>query len=170
VDSFFTVSADVAIDLQALVVRLAAPEHLADAIIGDVRERNAGPGEVLRSLPPLIGYRASEMASENWTVALPLAVIICAVCLITIPFWSHLGMAEGWYHISRLFVIGLVLGCIPRASSLSCALLLVLIGAADAAIGAHNLWLTLLVDAASMAAAITALRLVTAIRARFNST
>jgi hypothetical protein len=107
----------VAIDLEELLVRLAAPEHLADAIIGDVRERNAGPSEVLRSLPPLIAYRCAEAINKNWTVAAPLAVFICAACLITIPLWKHLGMAEGWYHVSRLFLIGLVLACIPRASS-----------------------------------------------------
>lgn len=156
--------------LDSLLVRLVAPPHLADAIIGDMRERNAGVGEILCSLPPLIGYRASRTLEDNWTVALPVAAIICAVCLITIPFWSRLGMAGGLYHAARLFIIGLVLGWIPRASTLSFAFLLFLIGISDAVIGAHNLCLTLLVDAASMAAALATLHLATSVGRTLRST
>lgn len=96
--------------------------------------------------------------------ALPVAAIICALCLVSIPFWNHLGMGGGVYHVLRLFLIGLVLGRVPRASTFAFASLLLLIGISDAAIDAHqfgipwvltdsDLYRTLAIDAACMGAA-----------------
>lgn len=182
-------------DLEALLLRAIAPAHLADAIIGDLCERRAAlteslgetralavcRAEALRSLPSLMAYRASQSFSDNWMVALPVAAVICALCVVTIPFWDHVGMGGG-YHVLRLFVIGLILGCIPRASTLSFTFLLLLIGISDSVIDAReldagwhvltdsNLYQGLLIDAASMAAALTALRVAMSIRRNLNST
>jgi hypothetical protein len=171
-------------DLEALLLRAIAPAHLADPIIGDLYERHAAlaqtlgearalavcRAEALRSLPSLAAYRAWQALADNWIVALPAAAIICASCVIAIPFWDHVGMGGGWYHLLRLFVIGLILGCIPRASTLSVAFLLLLIGISNSVIDARELnagWRVLVdsslyrglsIDAAAMAAALTALR------------
>lgn len=185
-----------AMDLEALLVRAIAPPHLADAIIGDLCERRAAltqslgearartvcRAEALRSLPSLVTYRASQSFVDNWMVALPVAAVICALCVASIPFWDHLGMGGGGYHMLRLFVIGLILACIPRASTLSFALLLLLIGISDSVIdgreldvGWHvladsSLYKGLLIDAASMAAALATLRVAMSIRRNPNST
>jgi hypothetical protein len=109
-------------------------------------------------------------------VALSVAAVICASCVATIPFWDHLGMGGGVYHVLRLFVIGLVLGCMPRTASLSFAFLLLLIGVSDAVIDARqlgidwhvladaNLYRGLAIDATSMAAALGSLHVVRSIR------
>jgi hypothetical protein len=73
--------------------------------------------DIPHSLGALIVYRVSQTLAGNWTVALPVAAVIGAVCLVTIPFRHHLGMAGG------------------GASTLSFAFLLLLIGISDAMIG-----------------------------------
>ena len=177
-------------EIEALLLRACAPQHLADAIAGDLYERRAAlaqslgetralaacRAELLRSLPPLIAYRASQSLAENWAVALPVSAAICALCLVTIPFWNHLGMGGGIYHVLRLVAIGLGLACIPRASTLAFAFLIVLIGVSDGVIDASefggywqalthsNLYQALLVDAVSMAAAIATVRAVSLTR------
>lgn len=173
-----------AMGLETLFVRALAPAHLADAIVGDLYERKAAlaqtlgearalavcRAEALRSLPSLAAYRAAQSFLDDWTVALPVAAVICALCVATIPFWEHLGMGSGGYHVLRLFVIGLILGSIPRTSGLSFVFLLLLIGISDGVIDARkadagwhvftdaSLYRTLWIDAISMAAALGPLR------------
>lgn len=187
---------NVAIHLEALLLRAVAPPHLADAVIGDLCERRAAlaqtlgearalavyRAEALRSIPSLAAHRALQSLADNSTIALPVAAIICALCVALIPFWSHFGMEGGVYHILRLFAIGLVLGRMLRASSLSFVFLLLLIGISDAAIDARQfdvgwqvltdseLYRTLLIDGVAMAAGLTAVRLSASSRRNPNST
>lgn len=181
-------------DIEALLLRIAAPAHLADAIVGDLYERRAElarsrgyararavtRAEALRSLPSLMLYRAWLALAGDWMVALPVAAIICAVCVVTIPLWDHLGMGSGVFHMLRLFVIGLILGCIPRASVLGFAFLLLLIGISDGALDARqfdsawqlltdsSLYRALSTDAAAMAAALAAVSVVKTIARTAN--
>jgi hypothetical protein len=78
-------------------------------------------------------------------------------------------------------IIGLILGCIPRASALSFTFLLLLIGVSDAVVDARefdvgwhiltqsSLYLGLLLDAVAMAAALAALQIVKSIRRNLKS-
>jgi hypothetical protein len=170
-----------AIDIEAALVRAIAPSELADAIIGDLYERRVAlarilgdakasdvcRADVLRSLPTLVTYSASRTFSDNWTFALAAAAVTCAFCVATIPLWSHIGMGGGGYHLVRLAIIGLILGSIPRASSLSCLFLIVLIGIADRAMDAHNIYRLLLEDGVAMASMLVALLLVSFVRTSF---
>jgi hypothetical protein len=181
-------------DIEASLVRAFAPSDLADAIIGDLHERRAAlaqtlgeakalaacRSDVLRSLLSLLACGASRALADNWLFALAAAAVTCASCVATIPLWGHIGMGGEGYHLLRLALIGLVLGCIPRASTLSCAFLLLLIGISDWAIfaretanGLHalaeaRLYLLLLQDGAAMASMLVVLRLFRLIRASFS--
>lgn len=177
-------------NVETLLVRTFAPAHLADAIVGDLCERRAAltqtlgearaiavcRAETLRSLLPLATYRAAQSLSDDWMVALPVAAIVCASCVATIPFWEHLGMGGGVYHVLRLIVIGLILGCVPRTSTLSFAFLMLLIGISDGVLDARkfdigwrvlgdsDLYRLLWIDAISMAAGLAPLRVLASIR------
>ena len=140
------------IDLEVALIRALAPSDLAEAIIGDLHERRAAlaqtlgdskalaasRSDVVRSLFSLLAYGASRSLADNWVFALACAAVTCALCVATIPLWNQIGFGGAGYHVLRLAIIGLVLGCIPRASTLSCAFLLLLIGAADWAIDVHE--------------------------------
>jgi hypothetical protein len=132
-------------NIEVALVRAIAPSDLADTIIGDLHESHAAlaetlgdakalatcRGDVLRSLPSLLTYSASRVLADNWVFALASAAVTCALCVATIPLWGHIGLGGAGYHLLRLAIIGLVLGCIPRASTLSCIFLLLLIGVSD---------------------------------------
>ena len=120
--------------------------------------------DVLRSLVALLAYNASRALADNGAFAFAAAAVTCALCVATIPLWGHIGMGGAGYHLLRLALIGLVLGCIPRASTLSCAFLLLLIGIADCAMGARDTTALLLQDGATMASMLVVLRLVRAAR------
>jgi hypothetical protein len=179
-----------AMDIEAAFVSVLAPPHLADAIIGDLRERRAAlaqsagdkkafaiyRADAIRSLPSLAAHCAWQALAQNWTFALTAAAVICALCVAAIPLWDRLGFAGFGYHVLRLAVIGLILGRIPRASSLSCAFLLLLIGISNCAIDTrdNSVWRVLsggefyyglLVDGVAMGSALLMLRTVTFIRA-----
>ena len=68
------------------------------------------------------------------------------------------------YHVLRLALIGLVLGRMPRASTLSCAFLLLLIGVSDWAMGARDTYFLVLQDGIIMASMLIVLRLIRLIR------
>jgi hypothetical protein len=179
-----------AVGIEALLVRAIAPAHLADAIVGDLCERRLTlaqtlgearamavcRADALRSLPSLATYSASRSLAENWMVALITSAVICALCVAAIPLWDHIGLGSMGYHVLRLALIGLILGCIPRASTLSCAFLLLMIGVTDCVIDARDLgigwralseahlYFGLFVDGVAMASTLTALRLVKLIR------
>ena len=162
----------------AALVRAIAPSDLADAIVGDLHERRAAlvqtrgevqasascRSDILRSLLPLLACGASRALADNWVFALAAAAVTCAGCFATIPLWDHLGLGGTGYHLLRLAVIGLILGCIPRASALSCLFLLALIAAADWTIGAHHVYFLLLQDGAAMTSVLVAVRTVRYIR------
>ena len=180
--------------IETALVRAIAPPGLADAIVGDLHERHAALAEalgdskalaicrsdVLRSLLSLLAYGVSRALVDNWAPAFASAAVTCAVCVATIPLWSHIGMGGTGYHLLRLAIIGLVLGCIPRASTLSCCFLLLLIGVSDWAIDARetaNVWYVLtdakiysllLQDGFSMASMLVLLRLVRLIRTQVS--
>jgi hypothetical protein len=182
-------------DFEALLVRAVAPAHLADTVVGDLYERRARlsqtlgearaqtayRAEALRSLPSLATYRVVQSLAGNWILALAVAAVICALCFAAIPFWDRLGMGGAGYHVLRMVFIGLILGCIPRASVLSFTFLLLLIGASDAVVDARefdvgwhiltqsSLYLGLLLDAVAMAAALAALQIVKSIRRNLKS-
>ncbi len=137
--------------VEIALVRAIAPPHLADAIIGDLHESRATArtggddralatcrGDLVRSLPSLLAYGAAQTLADNWRFALVSAAVTCALCLATLPLWDHIGFGGAGYHLVRLALIGLVLGCVPRASTLSCIFLLVLIGVSDFTIYAHE--------------------------------
>jgi len=167
-----------AMDIETALVRAIAPSDLADAIVGDLHERRAAlvqthgeakawaicRSDILRSLLPLLACSASRALADNWAFALASAAVTCALCFATIPLWDLLGMGGIGYHILRLAIIGLVLGSIPRASTMSCLFLLLLIGVADWAIGAHETYFLLVQDGTAMASMLIALRLVKMIR------
>ncbi len=160
------------LDVATALVRAAAPAGLADAIAGDLHERRAALAQtagaaaalaayrrdVLRSLASLIAYGASRALADNWAFALAAAAATCALCVATIPLWGHIGMGGAGYHLLRLAAIGLVLGCIPRASALSCIFLLFLIAFADWAMGARGTLSLVLQDGAALAATLAALQ------------
>jgi uncharacterized protein YqgC (DUF456 family) len=160
----------VAMDLEALLVRALAPAHLAESVLGDLRERK-GSGDLVRSLWPLAVYRVSQSFANNWVFALAVAGVICALCDATIPVWKYLGMAGGNAHVVRLAVIGCILGGLSRASTLGFIFLMLLIAVSDGIIDARQfdagwrvvtdptLYQGLLVDAAAMIAGLFALRL-----------
>lgn len=178
-------------DIEAAVLRAVAPAHLADAILGDLCERRAllvqtlgeekalavCRADALRSLPSLALHAASQALTDNWIVALTAAAVTWALCVAAIPFWPSIGFGGTGYHVLRLAVIGLTLGCIPRASTLSCAFLLLLIGISNGAIDARatdsgwhvlsgtQLYAGLLLDGAAMASMLIALRVMRAARA-----
>lgn len=168
--------------IEAALVRAIAPSDLADAIVGDLHERytalaqNLGEakaqaacrGDVLRSLLPLLACNASRALADNWAFALAAAAVTCALCVAAIPLWAHIGMGGTGYHLLRLAFIGLVLGCIPRASSLSCVFLLLLIGACDWGMAARETANLLLQDGAAMASVLAVLRAVRLVRASFS--
>jgi hypothetical protein len=182
----------VALDIEAALVRAFAPSDLADTIIGDLHERRAtleqtlGEAralaacrrDVLSSLLSLLAYGASRALADNWVFALAAAAVTCALCVAAIPLWGHIGMGGAGYHLLRLALIGFVLGCIPRASTLSCAFLLLLIGVSDWAIDAREtanglhaladarLYFLLLQDGIAMASMLIMLRFVRLIRDR----
>jgi hypothetical protein len=188
----FVKRANMTLDVEAALVRAVAPSDRADAISGDLHERRAAlalavgdakalticRGDVLRSLRSLLAYNVSRALADNWAFALAWAAGTCALCVATIPLWGHIGMGGTGYHLLRLAIIGLVLGCIPRASTLSCFFLLLLIGISDWAIDARetaNYWYALtdarihfllLQDGLSMASMLILLRLVKSIRTR----
>lgn len=175
-----------AMQLETMLVRAVAPAHLADAVIGDLHERRAAlaesmgaaragaicRAEALRSLPPLAACAASRALTENWLTASTVAAVICALCIAAIPLWDRIGFGGPVYHVLRLALIGLILGSIPRASSLSFAFLLLLIGISDGVIDAYQLGLGwrvlgdaglyagLFVDGAAMASTLIILRIV----------
>ncbi len=134
-----------ALNIEIALVRAIAPPHLADAIIGDLHESRATlartrgddgalvayRNDLLRSLLSLLAYGASRTLANNWGFALVSAAVTCALCVATIPLWDHIGLGGAGYHLLRLALIGLVLGCIPRASTLSCLFLLLLIAVSD---------------------------------------
>jgi hypothetical protein len=181
-------------DVEAALVRAFAPPGLADAIVGDLHERRAAlartvgeakalaacRSDVLRSLLSLVAYGASRALADNWLFALAAAAVTCAFCVATIPLWEHVGMGGAGYHLLRLALIGLVLGCIPRASALSCAFLLVMIGVSDWAIFAREagnglqalaetrLYFFLLQDGIAMATMLAVLRLLKLVRVSFS--
>lgn len=183
-----------AMNIEAALVRAIAPSDLADAIVDDLHERHAAlalvigdakalaicRGDLLRSLLSLLAYSASRALADNWIFAFASAAVTCALCVATIPLWSHIGMGGAGYHLLRLAIIGLVLGCIPRASTLSCCFLLLLIGVSDWAIDAReaaNSWYALtdakiysllLQDGLSMASTLILLRLVRLILTRVS--
>ena len=170
-------------ELEAALVRAFAPADLADAILGDLHERRAMLAEQLgdaeasaacrsdvwRSLVALLVYGGSRTLADNGVCAFVCAAVTCALCVVTIPLWGHIGMGGAGYHLLRLAVIGLVLGSIPRASTLSCALLLVLIGACDWAMNAHDTSFLVLQDGVVMASMLALLRLVRTIRTSITS-
>ncbi len=170
-----------AMDIETALVRAIAPPDLADAIIGDLHERRAvlaqtqGEGkaravrrsDALRSLLPLLACSTSRALADNWLFALACAAATCALCFATITFWNHVGMGGVGYHLLRLAIIGLILGSISRASTLSCLFLLLLIGFADWVIGAHETYSLLLQDGAAMASMLIVLRLGRLIRTSF---
>lgn len=188
-------STDIAMDVDALLVRAVAPAHLADAIIGDLSERRTAlaqthghlraraicRAEALRSLPSLATHNALRSLEDNWRIALVAAAAICALCVVTIPLWDQIGMGGAAYHVLRLAIIGLVLGCIPRASTLSCAFLLLLIAITNGVIDAReldvgwrvfsnaHLYVGLFVDGAAMASALLALRITQLSQASLSS-
>ena len=91
--------------------------------------------------------------------------------------WGPIGLGAPVYHVLRLVLIGLILGCIPRASAFSCALLLALIAASNLVIDARQAesvvrvlsqdayYRTLLIDGTAMGCSLLALRLLGLIRA-----
>jgi hypothetical protein len=167
-----------AMNIEAALVRAIAPPDLADAIVGDLHERRAAlaqtlgdpkalaacRSDILRSLLSLLVYGASRALADNWVFALAAAAVTCALCVATIPLWGHIGMGGVGYHVLRLALIGLVLGCMPRASTLSCAFLLLLIGVSDWAMGARDTYFLVLQDGIIMASMLIVLRLITLIR------
>ena len=167
-----------AMDIEAALLRAIAAPELADAIIGDLHERRAAlaaslgearaldacRSDVLRSIPSLVACSTMRAFIDNWLFALAAASLTCALCFATIPFWDHLGMGSGVYHILRLAAIGLALGCIPRASALSCFFLLLLIGVADWAIDPQRTLLFVLQDGTTIASMLLALHCARAIR------
>lgn len=155
------------IDIEAALVRAIAPPGLADAIIGDLYERRslaAHRNDVLRSLVSLLAYNASRALADNWAFALASAALTWAWCVATIPLWGHIGMGGEGYHLLRLAIIGLVLGRIPRASTLSCTFLLLLIGVSDWAIHARDTIFLLTQDGIAMGSMLMVLRLLRVIR------
>ena len=179
-----------AMDIEKTLLRAFAPPHLADAIVGDMIERRTilsrtlgekravavCRADALRSLPSLALHAAWQILSDNWTVALTAAALTDALCIALIPFWDRIGFGGAAYHVLRLAIIGLALGCIPRASSLSCALLLLLIGISNCAIDARetgsvwhvlagtHLYAGLLLDGAALASMLVALRVMRVVR------
>jgi hypothetical protein len=177
-------------DIEAALLGLIAPAHLADPIIGDLRERRAAleqtvgvkkasaiyRSDAIRSLPSLAVHSARQVLEENWTFALAAAAVIWALCIAAIPIWDRLGFGGFGYHVVRLAMIGLILGRIPRASSLSCAFLLLLIGLSNCAIDTRQsgsvwhvlsgteLYYGLLVDGAAMASMLLMLRIAKFVR------
>jgi hypothetical protein len=139
-------------NIEAALVRAIAAPDLADAIIGDLHESHAALAQtlgdakalatcrrnVLRSLLSLLTYNASRALADNWAFALAAAAVTCAWCFATIPLWGHIGLKGPGFHLLRLAIIGLTLGCIPRASTLSCIFLLLLIGASDWTLDVHE--------------------------------
>jgi len=139
-------------DIEAALVRAVAPSDLADAIIGDLHESRAAlaqtlgdakalatcRNDVLRSLLSLLRCSASRTLADNWAFALASAAATCALCVATISLWGHIGLGGSVFHLLRLAIIGIVLGCIPRASTLSCIFLLLLIGVSDLTIDARE--------------------------------
>lgn len=180
-----------AIDIEAALVHAIAPGHLADAIIGDLCERRTAlaktlgdekasavyRADALRSLPSLAVHGAAQALTDNWIFALAAAAVIWALCVAAIPLWDHIGLGGVGYHVLRLAVIGLLLGRIPRASTLSCVFLLALIGISNCAIDAHetnSVWRVLsgnsyyfglLLDGAAMASMLIVLRAARIVRA-----
>ena len=174
-----------AMEIETALVRAFAPSDLADAIVGDLYERRAAlaqtlgdaeaaavcRNDALRSLFSLLTCSASRALADDWLFALAAAAVTCALCVAAIPLWGQIGMGGEGYHVLRLALIGLVLGCIPRASALSCAFLLLLIGASDWAIDARQTasgwyaftdvknYLLVLQDGIVMASALLILRL-----------
>lgn len=167
-----------AMDIEAALVRAIAPPHLADAIVGDLHERRAklaqalgdaeasaaSRSDAMRSLVALLAYGVSRTLADNGVFAFVCAAVTCALCVGTIPLWNHLGMGGAVYHLLRLAVIGLVLGCIPRASTLSCAFLLALIGVCDWAMAAQDTSFLLVQDGIAMASMLALLRIGRTIR------
>jgi hypothetical protein len=165
-------------NIEAALVRAIAPSDLAEAVVGDLHELRtartqalgdakaaaARRSDVLRSLLSLLAYNFSRAFEENWFFALVAASVTCAACVATIPLWGHIGMGGAGYHLLRLALIGLVLGCIPRASTLSCAFLLLLIGISDCAMRAHDTYFLVLQDGTIMASVLVVLRLVRLVR------
>lgn len=178
------------IDVESALVHAVAPRHLADAIVGDLRERRARlartlgnkkaaaayRADALRSLPSLAASSAAQALCDNWIFALAAASVIWALCVAAIPLWDRVGLGGAGYHVLRLAIIGLVLGCMPRASALSCAFLLALIGISNCAIDAReadSVWRVfsentyycgLLLDGAAMASMLVALRIARVVR------
>lgn len=178
-------------DVEAALVHAIAPRHLADAIIGDLCERRAAlaqtlgderalavyRADALRSLPSLAANCAAQALTDNWLFALGAAAVIWALCVAAIPLWDQVGLGGVGYHVLRLAVIGLFLGCMPRASTLSCAFLLVLIGISNCAIDArettgvwrvlseNTYYFGLLLDGAAMASMLIVLRIARIVRA-----
>jgi len=181
----------VARDIAATLVRAIARPDLADAIIGDLHERRAMlattlgeakasricRSDVMRSLFALLAYGASRTLADDWLVSFVCAAVTCAFCVATIPLWGHLGMGGAGYHVLRLAIIGLVLGCIPRAATLSCIFLTLLIAVSDWTIDTRetgNGWRVLteghiyalvLQDALIMATMLVVLQVIRSIRA-----
>lgn len=162
--------------LVSAIVHAIAPPHLAEPIIGDLRERPC-TRDALHTLLSLAAYGVQRAIIENWTVALTAAVVTCALCDAAIPMWGPIGLGAPVYHVLRLVLIGLILGCIPRASAFSCALLLALIAASNLVIDARQAesvvrvlsqdayYRTLLIDGTAMGCSLLALRLLGLIRA-----
>jgi hypothetical protein len=123
---------------------------------------------------------ASVTLATNWAIAVVAAVPICVACYATIPLWDQIGLGGPLWHLARLALIGLTLGSFPRASALSCAFLLLMIGAGNWSIDAREIggwhvfaqsyyYAGLIVDGAAMAASLIflgALRFVR-LRSRF---
>jgi hypothetical protein len=177
-------------DVEAALVHAVAPRHLADAIVGDLCERRAALARTLgekkasavyradafRSLPSLAVSSAGQALTDNWIFALAAAALIWALCVAAIPVWDQVGLGGVGYHVLRLAGIGLILGGTRRASTLSCAFLLVLIGISNCAIDAReagSVWgvlsestyyCGLLLDGAAMASMLIALRIARVVR------
>jgi hypothetical protein len=81
--------------------------------------RKVTRSDVLRSLLSLLTYGASRALADNWVFALACAAVTCALCVATIPLWGHIGKGGAGYHLLRLAIIGLVLGCIPPRVNMS---------------------------------------------------
>lgn len=178
-------------DVEAALVHAIAPRHLADAIVGDLCERRATlaqtqgyeralavyRADALRSLPSLAANCAAQALADNWIFALSAAAAIWVLCVAAIPLWDHIGFGGVGYHVLRLALIGLFLGCMPRASTLSCAFLLALIALSNCAIDAreagsvarvlseNDYYFGLLLDGAAMTFMLVVLRIARIARA-----
>ena len=179
------------IDLTGTLVRMVAPVHLADAILGDLQERRRTLAQsigaerahatylrdALHSVPALAVHNATIILASNWAIAAVAAVPICVACYATIPLWDQIGLGGPLWHVARLALIGLTLGSFPRASTLSCAFLLLMIAVGNWSIDAREIggwhvftqsyyYAGLLVDGTAMAASLMFLRALRFVRLR----